>query len=390
MLFESIKMSWENIINNKLRSFLTMLGIVIGVASIIALITIVGGAKNSISDQVSALGVNKITINAMGTPLKAGLSQEDIKNIAQVDNINGVSPTISGKTGIVYNGKVKEDVVVQGKNEVYFKTNTSALKSGRPINNLDLESKNKVAIIGSSIVEEFYYGVDPIGKELIINGTTYTVMGTLAASTGFSAGSNNDTVIIPYTTALSSLGVKNITSLDVFLTDTNMADDTVTDIKSVLNSAFNNKDNAYTIFNMGDMIASFQSMMSIMSLLLSGIAGISLVVGGIGIMNMMLVSITERTSEIGLRKALGATPNKIQLQFIIESILLSSFGGFIGLILGSLIAYIAATIMGIGFSVSIATISLAVGFSAAVGIIFGYMPARKASRLNPIDALRSL
>jgi len=390
MLFESIKMSWENIINNKLRSFLTMLGIVIGVASIIALITIVGGAKNSISDQVSALGVNKITINAMGTPLKAGLSQEDIKNIGQVDNISGVSPTISGKTGIAYNGNVMENVAVQGKNEVYFKTNTSALKSGRAINSLDLESKNKVAIIGSSIVEEFYYGVDPIGKELIINGTTYTVMGTLAASTGFSAGSNNDTVIIPYTTALSSLGVKNITSLDVFLTDTNMADDTVTDIKSVLNSAFNNKDNAYTIFNMGDMIASFQSMMSIMSLLLSGIAGISLVVGGIGIMNMMLVSITERTSEIGLRKALGATPNKIQLQFIIESILLSSFGGFIGLILGSLIAYIAATIMGIGFSVSIATISLAVGFSAAVGIIFGYMPARKASRLNPIDALRSL
>ena len=390
MLFESIKMSWENIINNKLRSFLTMLGIVIGVASIIALITIVGGAKNSISDQVSALGVNKITINAMGTPLKAGLSQEDIKNIGQVDNISGVSPTISGKTGIAYNGNVMENVAVQGKNEVYFKTNTSALKSGRAINSLDLESKNKVAIIGSSIVEEFYYGVDPIGKDLIINGTTYTVMGTLASSTGFSAGSNNDTVIIPYTTALSSLGVKNITSLDVFLTDTNMADDTVTDIKSVLNSAFNNKDNAYTIFNMGDMIASFQSMMSIMSLLLSGIAGISLVVGGIGIMNMMLVSITERTSEIGLRKALGATPNKIQLQFIIESILLSSFGGFIGLILGSLIAYIAATIMGIGFSVSIATISLAVGFSAAVGIIFGYMPARKASRLNPIDALRSL
>lgn len=390
MLFESIKMSWENIIHNKLRSFLTMLGIVIGVASIIALITIVQGAKNSISDQVSSLGVNKITINAMGTPLKEGLSQEDMKTIAQVDNISGVSPTISGKTGIVYNGNVKENVVVQGKNEVYFKTNSSALKSGRSINSLDLESKNKVAIIGSNIVEEFYYGVDPIGKDLMINGTTYTVMGTLAASTGFSAGSNNDTVIIPYTTALSSLGVKNITSLDVFLTDTNTADDTVTDIKSVLNSAFNDKDNAYTIFNMGDMIESFESMMSIMSLLLSGIAGISLVVGGIGIMNMMLVSITERTSEIGLRKALGATPNRIQLQFIIESILLSSFGGVIGLILGSLIAYIAATIMGIGFVVSIATISLAVGFSAAVGIIFGYMPARKASRLNPIDALRSL
>lgn len=390
MLFESIKMSWENIINNKLRSFLTMLGIVIGVASIIALITIVQGATNSISDQVNALGVNKVTINAMGTPLKEGLSQEDMKDIAKVDNISGISPTISGKTGIVYNGNVKENIAVQGKNEVYFKMNTALLKAGRTINNIDLESKNKVVIIGSTIVEDFYYGVDPIGKELIINGTTYTVIGTLAASSGFSIGSNNDAVIIPYTTALSSLGVKSIINLDVYLEDTNIADDTVINIKSVLNSAFNNKDNAYTVFNMGDMISSFQSMMSIMSLLLSGIAGISLVVGGIGIMNMMLVSITERTSEIGLRKALGATPNRIQLQFIIESILLSSFGGFIGLILGSVIAYIAAIFIGIGFSISISTILLAVGFSAAVGIIFGYMPARKASRLNPIDALRSL
>jgi len=390
MLFESIKMSWENIIHNKLRSFLTMLGIVIGVASIIALITIVQGATNSISDQVSSLGVNKVTINAMGTPLKTGLSQEDMKDISQVDNISGVSPTISGKTGIVYNGNVKENVAVQGKNEVYFKMNTSLLKAGREINILDLESKNKVVLIGSNIVQEFYYGVDPIGKNLIINGTTFTVIGTLEASSGFSMGSNNDAVVIPYTTALSSLGVKSITSLDVYLTDTKTADDTVTNLKSVLNSAFNNKDNAYTIFNMGDMISSFQSMMSIMSLLLSGIAGISLVVGGIGIMNMMLVSITERTSEIGLRKALGATPNRIQMQFIIESILLSSFGGFIGLILGSVIAYIAAILIGIGFAISISTIFLAVGFSAAVGIIFGYMPARKASRLNPIDALRSL
>ena len=390
MIFESIKMSFENIIHNKLRSFLTMLGVVIGVASIIALITIVQGATNSISDQVSALGVNKITINAMGTPLKQGLSQDDMQNISEVDNISGISPTISGKTAIIYNGKVKENVAVQGKNEVYFKSNTSLLKAGRAINILDLENKNKVAIIGSGIVADFYYGVDPIGKDLMINGTTYTVIGTLAASSGFSAGSNNDSVVIPYTTALSGLGVKNITSLDVYLKDTNTADETVNNIKGVLNPAFNYKDNAYTIFNMGDMISSFKSMMSIMSLLLTGIAGISLVVGGIGIMNMMLVSITERTSEIGLRKALGATPNRIQMQFIIESILLSIFGGFIGLILGSIIAYIAASLIGIGFSISLSTIALAVGFSAAVGIIFGYMPARKASRLNPIDALRSL
>jgi putative ABC transport system permease protein len=390
MLFESIKMSWENIINNKLRSFLTMLGIVIGVASIIALITIVQGATNNISNQVNALGVNKITINAIGTPLKQGLSQDDIKSIYTVANISGISPTISGKTSIIYNRNVLENVFVQGKNEVFFKTDSKLLKTGRAINILDLDSKNQVAIIGSNIVNELYYGVDPVGKEIIINGTTYIIIGTLAPSNGFIIGSNNDTVIIPYTTALRSLGVKNISTLDVFLYDTKLADDTVNDIKGVLNQAFNYKDNAYTIFNMGDLIESFQSMMSMMSLLLAGIAAISLVVGGIGIMNMMLVSITERTTEIGLRKALGATPNRIQLQFIIEAIFLSIFGGLIGLIVGSSIAYVAAILIGIGFLISLSTISLAMGFSAAVGIVFGYMPARKASRLNPIDALRSL
>lgn len=154
MLLESIKMSWTNIVNNKLRSFLTMLGIVIGVASIIALITIVQGASNSISNQVNTLGVNKITITAMGTPLKQGLSQNDLESISKINNISGVSPTISGKTGIVYNNKVVQDVTVQGKNEVFFKTDSSLLKSGRAINILDLESKNQVAIIGSNIVNE--------------------------------------------------------------------------------------------------------------------------------------------------------------------------------------------------------------------------------------------
>jgi len=390
MLLESIKMSWENIIHNKLRSFLTMLGIVIGVASIIAIITIVQGATNSISDEVNSLGVNKISVNAMGTPLKQGLTDKDIKAIAQVDNIDGVSPTIAGRTSIVYHGNVIENVTVQGKNEVYFNMDTSILKSGRKINILDIDSKNQVAIIGDNIVKELFYGVNPVGKELMINGTTYTVIGTLSASSGFGINSNNDMVVIPYTTALRSLGVKNITSLDVYLKDTKVADDTVTDIKSILNPAFNYNEDAYSVLNMGDMIESFQTMMSMMSYLLAGIAAISLVVGGIGIMNMMLVSITERTMEIGLRKALGATPVRIQLQFIIESIFLSMIGGIIGLVIGAVLAYIAALLIGVGFSLSISTIILAIGFSTAVGIVFGYMPARKASRLNPIDALRSL
>ena len=390
MLCESIRMSWDNIIKNKLRSILTMLGIVIGVASIIALITIVQGATASISSEVNSLGVNKIMVNITGTPLKSGLTGNDMETISQLGNISGVSPTIALRTSIVYNGDIKEKVAVQGKNEVFFKTDASLLKSGRAITPLDIESKNRVAVVGSDIVRDLFYGVNPIGKELIVNGTAYKVIGTLASSSGFSMNSSNETVIIPYTTALRSLGIKSISSLDVYLKDTNMADKTVIDIKGVLSQAFNYREDAYTVFNMGDMIESFQEMMSIMSMLLAGIAAISLVVGGIGIMNMMLVSITERTTEIGLRKALGATPNRIQLQFLIESIFLSLMGGLIGLIAGGLLAYITAVVIGIIFSVSAYTVLLAVGFSGAVGIVFGYMPARKASRLNPIDALRSL
>lgn len=390
MILESIKMSWENIIHNKLRSFLTMLGVVIGVASIIALITLLQGATNSISDQVKSLGVNKITVNAMGTPLKQGLSENDIGAIGQLDNITGISPTVQSQAGIVYNGKVKENVSILGKNEVYFNTDTSLLRTGRVINPIDVQSKNTVAVIGSNIEKEFFYGKNPVGQKLTINGFTYTIVGVLSPANELGIGASNDNIVVPYTTALRNLNVKNITSLDVYLQDTDLADETVLNIKGVLNKAFNYKDNAYTVFNMGDMIQSFQTIMSMMSLLLSGIAGISLVVGGIGIMNMMLVSITERTKEIGLRKALGATPGRIQLQFIMESIFLSVIGGAIGLVLGAVIAYVGTNLMDVGYSLAPSTIALALGFSAGVGVIFGYMPARKASRLNPIDALRSL
>ncbi|MGG2092158.1 ABC transporter permease [Bacillus sp. S13(2024)] len=390
MFKENIKMAWMNLIHNKMRSFLTMLGIVIGVVSIIALITIVKGAMNGMMSEFSSFGTDKITVQAIGTPLKHGLIDCDIQKLSAIEHVDGVSPTLTGKTTIVYNGNEKKDVVVQGKNDVYFSKTKNLIETGRGLNNLDINSKNKVCLIGSDIANDLFWGEDLIGKRIQIAGVTYTVIGTLQKSNHFSESSINNAVIIPYTTSMSLLGTGYISSVDVYMSDSNQSEKITSDIESVLNQAFNYKDKSFTIMNMQDMISSFNKITTMLSLMLGGIASISLIVGGIGIMNMMLVSVTERTTEIGLRKALGAEPKRIQQQFLLEAVLLSLFGGTIGFLLGMFIAFVVCSLIGASFALSLSTVLLALGFSAAIGIIFGIAPARKASKLNPIDALRSI
>lgn len=390
MLKDSIKMSWSNIVNNKIRSFLTILGIVIGVASIIALITIVQGATDEVTKQVSALGADKITVQATGTPFKQGLNEKDLEELSKIENIKGLSPTITSKVSIAGNDITKIDISIEGKNEAHFKADPKLIRNGRGLNKLDIEEGTRVAIIGSHINREMFLGKDPIGEELLINGIDFTIVGVLDSSSDFADSSTNENIIIPYTTAMKTLGNRNITNIDVYMSDAGKSEVIITDIKQVLNQAFNYKENSYFIINMEDLISTIGNITVMMSLLLAGIASISLVVGGIGIMNMMLVSVTERTSEIGLRKALGAEPNSIQLQFTIESIFLSLFGGILGLIIGILIALVTSIFMGFSLIIETSTVILALGFSGIVGIVFGFMPARKASRLNPIDALRHI
>ena len=212
----------------------------------------------------------------------------------------------------------------------------------------------------------------------------------MSAMQMMSGGQDNGRVIIPYQAAMQLMGTGSVRSMTLYLKDTSLSDDTIARVKDVLNAAFNYRDDAYTVINLDSLLETMNTMTGMMTTLLAGIASIALLVGGIGIMNMMLVSVTERTTEIGLRKALGARPRLIQTQFLMESVMLSLMGGLIGIVLGNLISAAIAAWIGFTFQLSPGAISLGFGFSATVGILFGWAPARKASRLNPIDALRSM
>jgi putative ABC transport system permease protein len=397
MLKENLKMSWQNIRANKMRSFLTILGIVIGVTAVITLVTIVEGLTDEIINQFSELGAGKITVQVSGTPLKKGLTDSDIQDLKKMENVSGVSPTLDFVSSAVRNGIVEEDVTVEGKNEVYFKGSDVDVSRGRAFNILDMQSKNKVCIINQPLSEILFFGSDPLGGTIQLGGTTYTVVGILgdgSSSDIMSIIRNNSgsdgKVINPYTTAMGTAGVGNITSLEIIIKDTDKTDKVIEDTELILNQAFNYKEDSFNIINIDSLIDALDTMYGMMTAVLAGVASIALLVGGIGIMNMMLVSVTERTTEIGLRKALGAEPGSIQLQFLIESIFLSVLGGIIGLVLGIALSFAACNAIGIDFEFSKLAISLGVGFSVAIGIIFGWAPARKASMLNPIDALRSV
>lgn len=395
MFRESIIMSWKNIIHNKMRSFLTILGIVIGVAAIIALITIVQGVIDNVDEQFDKLGANTLIIQASGTPLKSGLNDYDIEALKNIEGITGIGPNVSLNMDIWYNGVIYENINIQGRNDIYFNKFADRIRSGRGINVLDLENKNNVCVISSDFEQKLFPGENGVNKTISIGGIEYVIVGVLGnddnvVSVTTMMSADDEDIMIPYKNLMNISGMKNIVSLELYTREDANKEIVTQTVKTVLNAAFNYKDDSYILIEMDSLLDVMKTTQQMMKGMLVGIASISLVVGGIGIMNMMLVSVTERTTEIGLRKALGAQPRSIQLQFMIEAIFLSVLGGFVGIVIGGLISYIASNAIGIKLALEPSAVLLGFGFSAAVGIIFGSAPARKASKLNPIDALRSV
>ena len=393
MLRECFSMSLSNIMGNRVRSFLTVLGILIGVTAVIALITTVSGFSGTLSSSFLSMGAGTLSVSVTGNDLKSGMSSDDLQVLTELDAVEGITPSVSLRSRVSRGGSYKTNVSVSGKNFYYFFRTEDAVKRGRPIHPTDEENMTFVCLIDQDIVDELFFGVDPVGETMYIDGIPFLVVGLLSDSgsgsiTSLMSGSFD--IVIPYTTALKMNNANVVTSFTVYLAEGMDSEQASITLEETMDAMFSFEEDCFTVTTMSGIEDTMNSMLSMVSTLLAGIASIALVVGGIGIMNMMLTTVTERTVEIGLKKALGAIPWQIQIQFLIESFLLSMIGGILGVALGLGLSLLLCQVMGMTFTISTSAIILGVSFSAAVGIIFGWAPARKASKLNPIDALRAM
>ena len=397
MFMESVNMSVSNIVGSKMRTFLTTLGIIIGVAAIIALMTVVQGATDTMTAQFDAMGLGTLRVSISGTAIKRGLNEAELDQVLDCAHVAGISPSLSGTVTGSRGEAWSDAITIYGNGDEYFRHNPDMLSRGRAINAIDAAQESRVCLVDGNAAKTLFYGEDPMGKTLYLSGREFVVVGIIDEEEDASlfsqillGGSSDGAVYMPYTTAKKLMGTSTVSTLEIYVTDPDKTEAAIDELEAVLDGIFNYKDNAYMIINMESMTDAMNLLTSMMMSLLVGIASIALVVGGIGIMNMMLVTVTERTTEIGLRKALGAEPSQIQMQFLIEAIILSLIGGIIGVIVGLTVSFLICLSTDILFSFNTFAVALGVGFSAAVGIIFGWAPARKASNLNPIDALRSM
>ncbi|WHX49530.1 ABC transporter permease [Paenibacillus woosongensis] len=387
-IYQSIKMAFKSVAGNKTRSFLTMLGIIIGVSSVITLVSVGQGTASSITKQLQGLGTDLLTVNIMGRGATTSLSYEEVMELKEISGVKAVSPVISGNA-TVKKGTVNDTYAVEGITPAYEEVKNFHVQSGRYILDIDNEYRMKVAVIGSEVASDFFGINNPVGQTLQLNGVSFKIVGLLETIGTSATGSNDDKILIPISTAERFLQSRGIRSYTVQADSTELVSSTQERLKAWLDEKFMYADNAYSVFSAQEMMDTLNSTTQMLSLALGGIAGISLLVGGIGIMNIMLVSVSERTREIGVRKAIGAKKRDILLQFLIESTALSGFGGLIGVALGYGASALISSMSTLSTEVSMSIVAVSFSFSLFIGIVFGVIPANKAAKLRPIYALRT-
>ena len=390
MIAQSIKMAFHSIRSNKMRSFLTMLGIIIGVVALVVLVSLVSGATGQITDTINEMGNNMISVSVMDDKNKP-FKLSDMDEIEGLEHVELVAPvaqeslTASSSTG-------EETATVTGTTSSYDDIMGLSLASGRFIMKPDVDNNSNVAVINSSLAEDVMGRTDVVGESIMIGGRSFQIIGVLEEddSSWSSMLGTSYEAYIPYTTLIriSDSTTLKVSSFYASAEDDNTSEAEV-DLTEFLNERFENDSDAYYLFNQSTVADAMSSVTGTLSLLLGGIAGISLLVGGIGIMNIMLVSVTERTREIGIRKAIGATRGTIMFQFLIEALILSLTGCAIGIGISWILIIVIDAIGNVTYGLSGQVVLISVMFSVGIGLLFGIYPAGKAAGKNPIDALRA-
>lgn len=390
-LTKSFLLALSNIMYDKMRSFLTMLGIIVGVAAVIILISLMNGMSNMITEQFEEIGTTSITVNVQDRGGSRTVYEDDIYALRDENPslLSGVSPTVSIAPAIIKLPGDSDDITssATGVSEEYASMKKLNVTNGRFLSYMDMKENAKVCVIGTYIQKELFGTASPLGNSIKLNGIPYTVVGILEEKDDSQSGGADDAVYIPYTTASRVSRNSYISSYTL----TAVSDSVVEEASDLIEAELMKKigdDDYYTVTTLTQVLDMATEMLDKMKILLVCIAGISLLVGGIGIMNIMLVSVTERTREIGIRKSLGAKSGAIMSQFVIEAGTVSGVGGILGIIIGAVVAVVAGKLLGLTATPSVGAIAIAFGVSVGIGILFGYLPAKSAARLNPIDALR--
>ncbi len=382
-------MAFDSILKNKMRSFLTMLGILIGVMAVITLVSVMDGVTGEVTDIFENMGTNIVTVNITGRGGNRSVTPEDFYSLTEEhpDLISMISPsvTVSGTVRARYATDTLKSSV-KGVSEDYQEIGKIETQNGRFLSYIDIAARNKICVVGSYLNSEIFNN-NAVGQTVKINNEIFEIVGVLKEISDSSEGTSDDSIYIPYTSALKLNNSSVVTSYSIAAANDNVVEKAVDVIKEMLLDIFEYED-FYSVISMKELLSQFNSIIDTLKAALVCIAGISLLVGGVGIMNIMLVSVTERTREIGIRKSLGAKRRDILSQFVIEAGVISSLGGLIGILLGAALSFIAGKALSLTITPTFSAVFVAFSVSVAIGIIFGFLPAKKAAKLNPIDALR--